>query len=457
MTDIDRRTLDTAVRGAVLLPGDPGYDEARAVWNARFDRRPDVIVQCRQAGDVQAAVNAAREQGLRLSVKGGGHAYAANTVGDGGLLIDLSSMKGIVVDPESRRARVEAGVRWGELDEVTQKDGLATPGGTVSTVGVAGFTLGGGNGYLSRRHGMAIDNLQSADVVTAAGRLVRASADEHPELFWALRGGGGNFGVVTSFEFGLHEVGPQVLAGQIVHRLEDAGKMLRLYRDVMAKAPDEVQCYAFILRVPPIPEFPEEFHGQLAVDLVVFHVNPEGEDDLRPLLGVGDPILEFVQPQPFTAVQQAFDAGLPAGQRYESRSHDLPGLSDEAIETFVSGVGALPGAFTLVYIGAGGGAIGRVDPSATAFPHRTAPFSFHIMAGWADPDQDDEVTSWARAFHESMTPFSTGGVYVNLLGTDERDRVRAAYGDNFERLAAVKQKWDPDNLFRMNHNIPPEG
>ena len=457
MSKFDRHSLDAVLRGAVLLPGDPGYDEARAVWNVRFDHRPEVIVQCRNGRDVQAAVNAAREQGLPLSVKGGGHSYAANTVGDGGLLIDLSSMKGIVVDPESRRARVEPGVKWGELDRVTQEHGLATPGGTVSTVGVAGFTLGGGIGYLARKHGMAIDNLLSADVVTAAGRLVRASADENPDLFWALRGGGGNYGVVTSFELELHEVGPQVLTGQIVHRFEDAEGILRRYRDFMTGAPDEIQCYAFVLRVPPIPEFPQESHGQIVIDLVLFHTDPKGEDDFRPLLGMGDPILELVQPQPFTAVQKGFDAGLPAGQRYDSRSHDLSDLSDEAIGTFVSQVGRLPGAFTSTYLVAGGGAMSRVDPEATAFPHRRAPFAFHIMAGWADPDQDGEVMSWAQAFHEAMAPFSTGGVYVNLLGNGEAERVRAAYGANYERLATVKRKWDPENLFRMNHNIPPVG
>lgn len=455
MTEINTEELTRAVSGDVVKPGDAGYEEGRSVWNVRFDRRPAVVLRCHRAEDVRVAVDFARDRGLELSVKGGGHAYAANTVGDGGLLIDLSPMKAIQVDREAHTARVEAGVTWGEFDREAQALGLATPGGTVSTVGVAGLTLGGGSGYLSRRYGLTIDNLLSADVVIADGRLVRASAEEHPDLFWGLRGGGGNFGVVTSFEFRLHEIGPEVLAGQIVHRFEDAGEVLRLYREYMNEAPGEIQCYAFVLRVPPIPEFPEEFHGELAIDLVVFHADADEEEALRPLLDFGDPIFSFVAPQPYTAVQQSFDAGLPAGQRYESRAHDLAEFSDDAIDTFTAQVGALPGAFTMAYFGAGGGAIGRVDPEAGAYAGRDAPYSFHILAGWTDPDRDDEVVAWVTEFHKSMAPYATDTVYVNLLGTDEQARVRAAYGDNYDRLVKLKTKWDPENLFRMNHNIEP--
>ncbi len=457
MTDIGIEELSEAISGEVVMPGGEGYDEARSVWNVRFDRRPTVIVRCREAGDVQAAVNFARENNLEISVKGGGHAYAANTVGDDGLLIDLSPMRQITVDAEAKTAKVGAGVKWGEFHVATEKHGLAPVGGTVSTVGVAGFTLGGGNGYLSRKYGMGIDNLLSADVVTADGELVHASESENPDLFWALRGGGGNFGIVTTFEFQLHEVGPQVLTGQIVYRFEDAAPVLRLYREFMDEAPDEVQCYAFILRIPPIPEFPEEFHGQLAIDLVVFHSDPDGADAFRQLLDFGDPILAFTMPQSFTSLLQAFDAGLPAGQRYESGSHDLSTLSDEAIDTFLAQIGAMPGEFTMAYLGAGGGAIARVDPAATAFPHRDAPYGYHVLAGWMDPAQDPEVTDWVAQFQQAMTPYATGGVYVNLLGTGEEDRVPAAYGENYERLVELKKKWDPDNVFRMNHNIHPSG
>lgn len=455
MTEIDAHELDAEVVGEVLNPRDEAYEEARSVWNARFDRRPAVIVRCHTAGDVQAAVDFARDRGLEISVKGGGHAYAANTVGEGGLLVDLSPMTEVVIDAEAKTARVGPGVKWGSFTVACQETGLAPVGGTVSSVGVAGFTLGGGSGYLSRQYGMGVDNLLSADVVTAAGELVRASDDENPDLFWALRGGGGNFGVVTSFEFQLHEVGPQILTGQIVHRFEDAARVLRLYREFMSEAPDEVQCYAFILRIPPIPEFPEKFHGQLAIDLVVFHPDPQAQEVFQPLLGAGDPILELVMPQPYAELLQAFDAGLPAGHRYESGSHDLRDLSDEVIDAFIAQVGSLPGEFTMAYIGAGGGAIGRIDPSTTAYPHREAPYAYHVLAGWTDPEQDEQITAWVSRFQRAMEPFATGGVYVNLLGTQETDRVPAAYGKNYTRLTEIKKKWDPDNLFRMNHNIQP--
>lgn len=457
MTEGNLHELMKTLRGNVLEPNDDGYDKARAVWNARFDRRPDVIVRCENAHDIQAAVVFARDRQLRLSVKGGGHAFAANTVADGGLLIDLSAMTGVAVDPTSKTARVEPGVKWNAFDAKTQEHGLATPGGTVSTVGVAGFTLGGGNGYLSRKYGMAIDNLLSVDLVTASGKPVRASNDENQELFWALRGGGGNFGVATAFEFRLHEVGPDVLAGQVFHRFEDAPDLLRFYRDFMATAADEIQCYPFFLRVPPLEIFPEEFHGQLALDLVVFHAEtgPRAEATLRPLVEHGDPFFSAVGPQPYASVQQAFDAGLPAGQRYESRAHDLPAINDDAISTMMKHLAGMAGDFTAVYLGAGGGAIARVDSAATAYPHRDAPFAFHIMAGWTQPDQDDEIIGWTRQFSDAMVPFATGGVYVNVLGTDEKDRIHAAYGDNYGRLLELKRQWDPENLFRRNHNISP--
>ena len=451
--------LAAAVDGRVLVPGDEYYDASRTLWNARFDRRPDVVVQCTRPEDVRAAINFARTHDLPLSVKGGGHAFAANTVGEGGLLIDLSPMKGIEIDPEARTARIGAGLKWGEFDPAAQEHGLASPGGTVSTVGGAGYTLGGGAGFLARRHGMAIDNLLSVDVVTADGRILRASVNENTDLFWALRGGGGNFGVATRFEFQLHEVGPEVVAGQVFHRIEDAPVLLRAYRDFMATAADDIQCYPFFLRVPPMDFFPEAYHGQLALDFVVFHAGSDAEAEaaLRPLVDLGDPFLSMVGPQPYVSVLQTFDAGLPGGQRYDSRSHDLPAISDEVIDTLMEHLPGMTGEFSSAYLGGLGGAVGRVDPSATAFPHRDAEFSFHIMAGWSRQEQDEEVMSWVQAFHDAMAPHATGGVYVNVLGTNEASRVRAAYGRNYDRLVELKRKWDPENLFRSNHNTPPSG
>jgi FAD/FMN-containing dehydrogenase len=451
--------LATAFRCPVLRPGEPGYDQARMGWNARFDRRPALIARCSTPDDVRTGVDLARQSGIDLAVKGGGHSNAGHSTTEGGLLLDLSLMKTVEVDPAARTVRVGPGLRWGELDTITQEHGLATPGGTVSTVGVSGFTLGGGSGNLARQHGLAVDNLIAAEVVTADGGLVRASTEDNPDLFWGLCGGAGNFGVVTSFELRLHPVGPQVTAGQVMYPLAGARDLLRRYRDFMAATPDELQCYAFFLRVPPVDIFPEAFHGQLALDLVCFHTDPgeAGKAAFEPILGLGDPIFAAVGPQPYTAAQQAFDAGLPAGQRYESRAHYLDCLTDEAIGTIVDHVADLSGPLSVAYLEPLGGTVARVEASATAFPHRGAAYGFHIIAGWMDAAEDNAVLAWTRAFHDAMTPHAGGGVYVNLLGTGEEERVRAAYGDNWDRLVEVKRNWDPENLFRGNANIAPEG
>ena len=459
MTEISFDGLAESINGDIARAGDEGYHEGRMVWNGRFDRHPDVIVRCRSVGDVKAAVDFARTRGLSLAVKAGGHSNAGHSTIEGGLLIDLSSMKGVSIDPENRTARVEPGVKWGEFNPIAERHGLATPGGTISTVGVSGFTLGGGSGYLSRKHGMAIDNLLSVEVVAADGRIIRAGDDEHPDLFWAIRGGGGNFGIVTAFEFRLHDVGPEVLAGQIMHRLEDAPGLLRSFREIMANAPDELQCYPFFLRIPPIEAFPEELHGQVVLDFVVFHTDAgsDGKTALRPLVDLGKPVFAAVGPQSYSSVMEAFDAGLPAGQRYGSRAQYLTGITDGVIDTIMTHAADMVGPFTVAYLDPAGGALGRVDPCATAFPHRDATYGFHIISGWMESVQDEEVSAWADAFHHAMSLHATGGVYVNLLGPDEEDRVRAAYGDNYQRLVELKTLWDPDNLFRSTYNVEPSG
>ncbi|HUE86508.1 MAG TPA: FAD-binding oxidoreductase [Vicinamibacterales bacterium] len=446
-----RKTID----GKVLAPGDTGYDEARRVWNARFDRRPDLIVQCRTGGDVERAVTLARERGLPISVKGGGHSYAGTSVGDGGLLVDLSLMKAIRIDAQARTVDVEAGVTCAELDQATQEHGLATPLPTVSSVGVAGAALGGGSGYLSRTHGLTLDNLLSVDLVTADGRALRASEADDTDLFWAIRGAGPNFGIATSLRLRLHRIGPQVLAGQIIYPFDKADKLLRSFRDYMAEAPDMLQCYPFMFRIPPLAAFPARFHGQPALDFVLCHLDPEAADVVQPLRALAEPILDAVGPLAYTEVQKAFDASLPRGQRYFSRGHDLEQLSDAAIDTATTHAQHMQGSFTAAYFDPGGGAIGRVDPSATPFAGRTAPYAFHVVAGWVDAADDETVMRWARTVHEAMAPMATGGVYVNVLGDDEDDRVPAAFGDNYSRLVALKTRWDPDNIFRMNHNIVP--
>ncbi len=451
---MDTEVLARQLKGDVLEPGDAGYDDARRVWNARFDRRPGLVARCTDAGDVAAAVAAAREDGVRLSVKSGGHAYAGNTVADEGLLLDLSPMKGIEVDPDARTATVEAGVTWRELDAATQEHGLATTGVTSSSVGVAGSTLGGGTGYLSRAFGNAIDNLLSVELVTAAGRRVRASEDEHPELFWAVRGAGANVGVATSFRFRLHEVGPKVLSGQIIHPFDDAGDMLRFFREFIADAPDELQCFPFMFRVPPVEPFPEELHGDPVLDFVVFHLDPGAADAVQPLRELGDPILDAVAPTPYTAAQQAFDANLPAGQRYYSKAHDLGGLTDETIGTITDFVPRMEGPLSVAYLEPRGGAVARVAPEGTAAGGRRAPYSFHVLAGWMDAADDETVMDWARSFHTAMAPHATGGVYVNLIADDEPGRVSTAHSD-VDRLRRVKREWDPANVLRGNHNIAP--
>lgn len=444
-----------SLAGEVLHPTDTGFKDAHDLWNARFDRHPDLIVRCSTTADVQAAVNHAREAGMRLSVKGAGHSYAANSVGNGGLLIDLSHMKGVTVDVSARTVTVEGGVTCGELDAASQESGLAVPTPTVSSVGVIGAALGGGAGYLSRKFGLTLDNIIRAEIVVADGRRVTVSPDENSDLFWAIRGGGGNFGVVTSMELHLHGVGPQVLGGQIIYPFDEAAKYLRFFREFMDEAPDEFQCYPFCFRVPPIDLFPSETHGQPVLDFVICHQDPEASDFVKPLQELGNPILNLVGSTAYVDVQTGFDANLPKGQRYTSKAHDLPELSDGAIDTMVEYVPKMKGALTAAYFDPLGGAIGRVDPDATAYAGRDAQYGFHLIAGWMDTTEDEEVLTWANDFHGAMAEHSTGGVYVNLIADDESDRVPAAYGDNYERLVGLKQKWDPDNLFTSNYNIPP--
>jgi FAD/FMN-containing dehydrogenase len=445
------------VQETTLGPRDTGYDSARTVWNARFDRRPARVARATGAADVAAAIQYARDRDLAISVKSGGHDYAGNSACDGGLLIDLGGLDAVSVDPETRRATVGSGMLWGGLDAATQAVGLATPGGTVSSVGVAGFTLGGGQGWLTRKHGLACDNLVGAQVVTADGEVVRASANQNADLFWCLRGGGGNFGVVTSFEFSLHSLDHDVSAGQIVYPIERAGEALRFYRDFFEDAADETMCFPFFYRVPPLDVFPEKTHGDVVIAFVVAYMGPpsEGEAVLRAFADLGEPILDLVAPQPYTTLQQSFDAGMGHGNRWYSRAHDFDVLSDAAIDTLVDRLDPFPGDFTSVYLGPGGGAVARVAPDATAYRGRGATHGLHIFPGWSDAGQDSEVIEWARGVSEAISPFTSGGVYVNMLAEDEPHRIAAAYGPNLDRLQKLKAKWDPENVFRGNHNIAP--
>lgn len=445
------------VRGRVLRPDDPGYDEAREVWNARFDSRPDLIVRATGPGDVAAAVGFARAEGLPITVKGGGHDYAGNSAADGGLLIDLSPLDGVEIDAEARIARVGGGAIWRSLDAATQAHGLATPGGSVSTVGVGGVTLGGGEGWLTRKHGLACDNLLAAEVVTAGGEVVRASEDQNSGLLWGLRGGGGNFGVVTSFELALHPLDHGVLAGQVVYPFERAGELLRFCRDHFEDAPDELACFPFIYRVPPVEPFPEAWHGEIVLAFVLAWMGPpdQGEAHLAPFRELGEPILDAVAPTDYAALQQSFDPMMGKGARWYTRGHYFETLSDDAIDAFLAHIPPLPGELTTAYLAPAGGAAGRRTPDATAYPHRDATFGVHIFPGWTDPGADEEMMAWARGVSDALAPRASGGVYVNLLADDEAARVPHAYGPNYGRLARLKRIWDRDNLFSGNHNIPP--
>jgi FAD/FMN-containing dehydrogenase len=452
---IDR--LRGALRGALLTPESPEYDRARAVWNAMHDRHPGLIARCAGAADVIAAVNFAREHRVALAVRGGGHNVAGSGVCDGGLVIDMSMMRSVRVDPVARTARVEPGCTLADVDRETQAFGLALPTGVNSTTGIAGLTLGGGFGWLSRRCGLTVDNLISADVVTADGALRRASETENADLFWAIRGGGGNFGVVTSFEYRLHEVGPLVLAGLVVHPLDDAPAVLRAYRDLMADAPDALTCWFVLRKAPPAPFLPPAWHGReiLALAICWSGALDEGERVTAPLRRAGRPVADVVAPLPYAVWQTFLDASGTAGMRNYWKSHDVASLGDDLIDLLVYHARTLPDPQCDIAFAHLGGAVGRVPTGATAYGRRDAAFTLLVHGRWDDPARDGEVTAWARGVFESAAPFATGGVYVNFMSQDEGDRVRAAYGANHDRLVALKTRWDPTNLFRANQNIRP--
>jgi FAD/FMN-containing dehydrogenase len=457
LTDERLTELRGRLRGSLLDAESDGWTRAATIWNGVYSHRPAAIARCVGSADVAAAIRFAREEGIPLAVRSGGHDFAGHSLSDGGLMVDLSPMKAIQVDPAGRRARVQPGVKWSELDHETQALGLATTGGTVSDVGVAGYTLGGGTGHLARSRGLAVDNVTGFDVVTADGELRRANEAEHPDLFWALRGGGGNFGIVTSFEYRLDRVGPDVLAGQVVHPIEAAGDALRFYRDFTASAPEELACYAFILRAPPVEPFPAEVQGRPVLSLVAVHVGnaDAAREAVRPLEAFGSPLLGGFERMPYVVAQSMFDEAMPAGHRRASRAQLFDEISDGAIDTFVHFAAGLEGPFTSAYFEPYGGAIARVPSDATAYPHRDRAFGLHIVADWVDAEDDRRMRAWASEFHDAMAAHTRPGVYVNLLSHEEAARVPEAYGPNLERLARVKAKYDPHNMFRCNQNISP--
>lgn len=470
MNDLNLTTLDgglatvsapvldafaASLRGQLLNAGDAGYDEARNVWNAMIDRRPGLIVRCAGAADVIAAVNFARENHLLTAVRGGGHNIAGSAVCDGGLMIDLSTMKSVRVDRVARRVWVEPGATLADLDKETQAFGMAVPTGINSTTGVAGLTLGGGFGWTTRKLGLTIDNLLSADVVTADGEVVRASTAEHPDLFWALRGGGGNFGVVTAFEFKLHKLGPQVFAGLVVHPFDDAKDVLKAYRAALEDAPDELTCWAVMRQAPPLPFLPAQWHWKEVLVLAMCWSGDmaAGEKATAALRAIGKPIVDVVGPNPFTGWQTAFDPLLQPGARNYWKSHDFIELADKTIDILDGAIRTLPGPECEIFVGHVGGAAERVATDATAFPQRSSHFVMNVHARWREASMDDACIGWARGIYDATRPLAVGTAYINFMPADEADRVEAAYGGNYARLMEVKRKYDPDNLFRMNQNL----
>ena len=452
-----RRRLEGAFRGELIVADDAGYETARRVWNGMVDRRPAVIARCAGEGDVILALEAAREHGLAVAVRGGGHNVAGNGVCDGGVVIDLSRQKAIEVDPEKRIARVQPGVLLGELDRATQVHGLATPTGNVSMTGVAGLTLGGGLGWIARKHGPACDNLLAAEVVTAEGERVRASAEENTDLLWGLRGGGGNFGVVTSFEHRLHSVGPQVLAGGVLHAFADAAEVFGFLREFVAEAPDQLSVTASTFRASPVMPVPPEMVGELVTVLAVCYAGDlsAGEEVLRPLRSFGRPLLDGIAPMPYAALQTGSDASYPSGQHNYWKSHYLAELSDDAIATMMEHAPRMRSPLSSFYLQHLDGQIARSDSTRAAFGHRDGLFDFAILTVWRDPSETAEHVAWASEFFDAMQPHAHG-VYVNNLGTEGADRVKAAYApDTYAKLVALKDTYDPGNVFHLNQNIVP--
>jgi FAD/FMN-containing dehydrogenase len=454
--------LGGSFRGELLLPTSPGYDTARRIWNGAIDRHPAYIARCTGGADVVAAVRFARERDLEIAVRGGGHNVAGTAVCDDGVVIDLSAMRAVWVDPAGRTAWVQGGALWGDVDHETQAHGLATTGGIVSHTGVAGLTLGGGIGFLMRKHGLTVDNLLAAEVVSAEGSIVRASADEHPDLFWALRGGGGNFGVVTSFRFALHPLGPTVMAGPVFWAADDTTDVLRFYRDFAAEAPDELGTVIRLGTVPPLAVIPEDLHWRPAIAIACCYARAieDGERAVRALRRFGTPLVDLISPTPYAVFQGGFDDTVLHGWHYYWKATDLTALSDDTIAVIADHAYTASSPRSYAAMFHMGGAVARVPHDATAYAGRDVAHNIIIDAVWL-PDESSEhaaaETAWARRFLQALQPHRAGSVYVNFLDADDdTSRVREAYGDHiYGRLAEVKAKYDPDNVFHHNKNIRP--
>jgi FAD/FMN-containing dehydrogenase len=447
--------IKNKLKGQIVLPDDPNYNRVRKIWNAMIDRRPAAIIQCSKADDVLHAMAYARENGLEISIRGGGHNIAGSALCDNGVLIDLSNMRTVSVDAQKKRAHVEPGATLGDFDKAVQAHGLATPVGINSTTGIAGLTLGGGFGWLTRKYGMTIDNLVSAEMVTADGRKRQVSEHENADLFWAIRGGGGNFGVVTRFEFALHPVGPEILAGLIVFPMDQAKQVLKKYREFVKSAPEELNVWSILRKAPPLPFLPEKVHGKEVIVLAIFYFGDisVGEKRIDPLRSFGDAWGEHIGTQPYAQWQQAFDPLLTPGARNYWKSHNLTELSDGVLDSIIEYANKLPSPQCEIFVGLVSGAANRVPSNAMAYGHRDAKFVMNVHGRWDEKAQDKTCITWARRFFKASAPFASAGAYVNFMTEDEGDRVAAAYGANYERLKQIKKKYDPENIFHNNQNI----
>ena len=451
--------LKASLGGELLLPGSDGYDDTRTIWNAMIDKRPALIARCSGTADVIAAVKFAREYNLLLSVRGGGHNIAGTALCDDGLTIDLSGMKGLHVDLKTHKVRAQPGCKLGDLDRETQIFGLAVPAGIVTDTGIAGLTLGGGFGWLTRRFGYTCDNLVSADVVTADGSFLKASEKENSDLFWGLRGGGGNFGIVTSFEYHAYPVGPQVTAGMVIHPIDRAREVVGFFREFSANAPEELCCVLILRLAPPAPFLSKDVHGKPIVAIAVCHSGSleDGERAVRPLKELGNPLADIIAPKPFAVHQTLFDVAMAPGRHYYWKSHYLPEFLEAAGGVLMDHAAKITSPHSSIFLFQLGGALARFGETDTPAGNRNAAYVLNVAASWEDPAQADEHIAWSRECWSAMQQFSTGGVNVNFLTGEEGDkRIRAAYGEaNYERLVELKNKYDPQNMFRLNQNIPP--
>ena len=457
--ELDVAALDQDFGGQLITPDKADYDQARAVFNGAIDRHPSVIARCTGVADVISALEFGRANELPIAVRGGGHAVAGHAVCDDGIVIDLAPMKGIWVDPERRTARAQAGLTWGEFDRETQRFGLAVTGGRVKSTGIAGLTLGSGSGWLERKYGLTCDSLLSADVITPDGRLVRASDEENAELFWGLRGGGGNFGIVTSFEYRLFPVGPIVLAGMLLYERSRAAEVLSFWRDYVDEAPDDVCTGLALTTAPPLPFVPEGLRGKPAVGLLLMHAGSleEAERELQPMRAFGPPAADLVHPMPYTAVQGMVDDFIPHGAPAYWKSDNLRQLDDGAIETLVDVAAQVISPWSFVILEPKGRAVARVADDAMAISGRDGAVSYYGFGVWERPEEADAEIAWARSLASRMRPFAVAGIAPHFDSDSGRDRLRSTYGDaKYERLVALKRAYDPDNVFHHNQNIPPE-